>query len=93
MRNHFLDEDVLFAVAVAVAIGFSAANLAIQLNKERAAFDAPAASQKLGRSTYPPPSASAAETHSNEPAELYSTIVSIKLPRLLPRRIHGTEAM
>lgn len=46
MRNEFLDEirDTLFAVAVAGAIGLSAANLAIQVNKERAAFGASAAS-------------------------------------------------
>ena len=49
MRNHFLDGDTVFAVAVAVAIGFSVANLAIQVTKERAAFDASAASQKLGQ--------------------------------------------
>jgi hypothetical protein len=35
MRNEFLDEigDTLFGVAVAGAIGLSAANLAIQVNK------------------------------------------------------------
>jgi hypothetical protein len=51
MRNEFLDEigDTLFAVAVAGAIGLSAANLAIQVNKERAAFNASAASQMLLR--------------------------------------------
>ena len=51
MRNEFLDEigDTLFAVAVAGAIGLSAANLAIQVNKERAAFDASAASRMLLR--------------------------------------------
>jgi hypothetical protein len=51
MRNEFLDEigDTLFAVAVAGAIGLSAANLAIQVNKERAAFDASAESQMLLR--------------------------------------------
>ena len=51
MRNEFLDEigDTLFAVAVAGAIGLSTANLAIQVNKERAAFDASAASHMFGR--------------------------------------------
>jgi len=51
MRNQFWDEigDTLFAVAMAGAIGFGAANLAVQVNKERAAFDATAASQKLGQ--------------------------------------------
>jgi hypothetical protein len=55
MRNEFLDEigDTLFAVAVAGAIGLSAANLAIQVNKERAAFDASAASHMLGQLAYP----------------------------------------
>jgi hypothetical protein len=38
MRSEFLDGDTLFAVAVAGAIGFGATNLAIQVNKERAAF-------------------------------------------------------
>ena len=41
------------AVAIAAAIGISAANLAVQVNKERAAFDA--ASQKLGEVVYPLP--------------------------------------
>jgi len=49
MRNELLDQigDTLFAVAVAAAIGFGAANLAIQVNKERAAFDAGAGSPNL----------------------------------------------
>ncbi len=55
MRNEFLDEiaDTLFAVAVAGAIGLGAANLAIQVNKERAASDADTASQKLSHFAYP----------------------------------------
>jgi hypothetical protein len=55
MRSEFLDEigDTLFAVAVAGAIGLSAANLAIQVNKDRAAFDASAASHRLGQLAYP----------------------------------------
>ena len=55
MRSEFLDEigDTLFAVAMAGAIGLSAANLAIQVNKERAAFDASAASHMLGQLAYP----------------------------------------
>jgi hypothetical protein len=55
MRSEFLDEigDTLFAVAVAGAIGLSAANLAIQVNKERAAFDSSAASHILGQLAYP----------------------------------------
>ena len=49
MRNGFWDEigDTLFVAAIAVAIGLVAANLAIQVNKERAAFDA--ANQQLGQ--------------------------------------------
>ena len=55
MRNEFLDEigDTLFAVAVAGAIGLSAANLAIQVNKGRAAFDASTASHMLSQLAYP----------------------------------------
>jgi hypothetical protein len=62
MRNYFLDGDTLFAIAVAIAIGFGAANLGIQVTKERAAFDASAASQKLGQLTYPLPSSGAGDT-------------------------------
>jgi hypothetical protein len=49
MRNEFWNEigDTLFMVAIAVAIGVVAANLAIQVNKERAAFDA--ANQQIGQ--------------------------------------------
>lgn len=56
MRNEVLDEigDTLFAVAVAGAIGLGAANLAIQVNKEKAASDADTASQKLSDFAYPP---------------------------------------
>jgi hypothetical protein len=56
MRNEFLDEigDTLFAVAVAGALGLSATNLAIQVNKERAGSDADAPSQKLSHFTHPP---------------------------------------
>ncbi len=56
MRNEFLDEvgDTLFAVAVAGAIGLGAANLAIQVNKARAASDAGAAIHKLSHFTDPP---------------------------------------
>jgi hypothetical protein len=55
MRNEFLDEigDTLFAVAVAGAIGLSAANLAIQVNKGRAAFDASTANHMLSQLAYP----------------------------------------
>ena len=54
MRNEFFDEiaDTLFAVAVAGAIGLSAANLAIHVNKERPAFDTSAASHMLGQVAY-----------------------------------------
>jgi hypothetical protein len=69
MRNEFLDEigDTLFAVAVAGAIGLSAANLAIQVNKERAALDASAASHMLGQLAYPQQRGTS-EAHGNEPA-------------------------
>jgi hypothetical protein len=55
MRNDFLDQigDLLFAVAMAAAIGLGAANLAIQVNKERAVLDASAASQMLGQLATP----------------------------------------
>jgi hypothetical protein len=68
MRNDFLDEigDMLFAVAMAAAIGFGAANLAIQVNKERAALDASAPSQKVGQLAYPP-SPGTADTRADEP--------------------------
>jgi hypothetical protein len=56
MRSELLDEigDTLFAVAVAGAIGLSAANLAIQVNKKRATFNASAASHTIGGLDYPP---------------------------------------
>ena len=58
MQSEFLDEigDTLFAAAVAAAIGLAAANLAIQVNKEQAAFDAGTGSPKLSRIVLPPPS-------------------------------------
>ena len=42
MNNHLMDEigDTLFAIAMAAAIGLGAANLAVQVNKDRAALDA-----------------------------------------------------
>jgi hypothetical protein len=42
MRDQLTEEigDTLFAVAMAVAIGIGAANLAWQVSKERAALDA-----------------------------------------------------
>ncbi len=62
MRKGSWDDlgDTLFVVAIAAAIGVGAANLAIQVNKERAAFDT--ASQKLGELTEPPLSPDAAST-------------------------------
>ena len=55
MRNDVLDQigDLLFAVAMAAAIGFGAANLAVQVNKERAALDPSIASQKVGQLASP----------------------------------------
>jgi hypothetical protein len=68
MRNDFLDQigDMLFAVAMAAAIGFGAANLAIQVNKERAALDTSVASQKLGQLAYPTLPGTA-DTRADEP--------------------------
>jgi hypothetical protein len=64
MRNEVLEEigDTLFAVAIAGAIGFGAANLAVQVDKERATFDAAAATQKLGLLAHPPSSPDTADT-------------------------------
>jgi hypothetical protein len=57
MRNGFWDEigDTVFVAAIAVAIGLVAANLAVQVNKERAAFDA--ANQQVGQLVDPLPDA------------------------------------
>jgi hypothetical protein len=70
MRNEYLNEigETLFAVAIAAAIGLGAVNLAIQVNKDRAAFDAAAASQKLGQLTNPPGPAGAPESEKSVPA-------------------------
>ena len=58
MRNELFDEigDALFTAAIAAAIGIGAANIPIQVNKERAALEAAAASQRLGPVAYPPSS-------------------------------------
>jgi hypothetical protein len=58
MQSELLDEigDTLFAAVVAAAIGLGAANLAIQVNKEQAAFDAGTGSPKLSHIVPPPPS-------------------------------------
>jgi hypothetical protein len=55
MRNEFLDEigDTLFAVAMAAAIGLGAANLAIQVSKERAAFNADGGTQEVSHLARP----------------------------------------
>jgi len=70
MRTQFLDDlgDTLFAVALAGAIGLGAANLAIQVNKERAAFDVAAASQKVGQVAAPPPATASTGIRADEPA-------------------------
>jgi len=64
MRNEFFDQigDMLFAVAIAAAIGLSAANIPIQVNNERAVLAAAAASQNTGQLAYPPPPRNAGET-------------------------------
>jgi hypothetical protein len=68
MRTEFLDElgDTLFAVAMAAAIGLGAANLAVQVTKERTAFDAAATSRKLGQLAYPLPSTGATDIRADE---------------------------
>jgi hypothetical protein len=70
MRNEFLDEiaDTIFAVAVAGAIGFGAANLAIHVNKERPAFDTSAVSHMLGKVAYPQHTATPG-ARAHEPAD------------------------
>jgi hypothetical protein len=70
MRNEFLDEigDTLFAVAVAGAIGLSAANLAIQVNKGRAAFDASTANHMLSQLAYPQQQQGRPDARGHEPA-------------------------
>jgi hypothetical protein len=69
MRTEFLDElgDTLFAVAMAGAIGLSAANLAIQVNKERTAFDAAAMSRQVGQLPSPPPLTGTKGIRTDEP--------------------------
>jgi hypothetical protein len=69
MRSELLDEigDILFGAAVTGAIGLSVANLAIQVNKERAAFDASAASHRLGQLAYPQQRGTL-DAHGDEPA-------------------------
>jgi hypothetical protein len=64
MRNEFFDQigDMLFAAAIAAAIGLTAANIPIQVNKERAVLDAAAASQNTGQLVYSPPPRNAGET-------------------------------
>jgi len=68
MRTEFLDEfgDTLFAVAMAGAIGLGAANLAVQVDREREAFDAAAMSQKLSQQVYRRPTAGTKEIRTGE---------------------------
>jgi hypothetical protein len=56
MRTDYLDElgDTVFVVAMAGAIGLGAANLAVQVNKERDAFDAAAIGRAAGLTITPP---------------------------------------
>lgn len=67
MRTDYLDElgETLFVIAMAGAIGIGAANLAVQVNKERAAYDAAALSHKTGQAAGP---SSAAGIRIDEPA-------------------------
>jgi len=52
MRNEFFDQigDMLFAVAIAAAIGLSAANIPIQVNNERAVLAAAPEHRSVGLS-------------------------------------------
>jgi hypothetical protein len=70
MRTEHLDEigDTLFAVAMAGAIGLGAANLAVQVNKERATFDSIANGQKFGQAVTAPTPADVRTIPSDEPA-------------------------
>jgi hypothetical protein len=56
MRTDHLDElgDTVFVVAMGGAIGLGAANLAVQVNKERAAFDAAVIGRAAGLTITPP---------------------------------------
>jgi hypothetical protein len=66
MRNEVFDEigDAIFAVAVAGAIGLGAANLAVQVNKERAGLDSSAATHMRDQLAYPQrPSGTDARVH------------------------------
>jgi hypothetical protein len=49
--------DLLFVVAMAIAIGFAAVNLAFQLNNDQAAFDAVAAGRQISQLIYQVPPA------------------------------------
>ena len=55
MRHLFTEEigDTLFAVAMAVAIGIGATNLAVQVGKERAALDAAAPAGAVSTTSHP----------------------------------------
>jgi hypothetical protein len=57
MRTEYLEElgDTLFIIATAGAIGLGAANLAMQVTKERAAFDAATMSHDVGQVASPAP--------------------------------------
>jgi hypothetical protein len=70
MRNEFWDEieDTLFAVAIAAAIGLGAANLAVQVTKERATLDAAAASERLSQLAYPQVSPEAIDVEAGKTA-------------------------
>jgi len=70
MRNEFFDQigDMLFAAAIAAAIGLSAANIPIQVNKERAVLNAAAASQNAGVYSPPPRNSGEAAADRTPPA-------------------------
>jgi hypothetical protein len=70
MRIQFFDElgDTLFAVAMAGAVGLTASNLAVQVNKERAAFDAAAITRQVGQLPSPSPPAVTTAPRTDVPA-------------------------
>jgi hypothetical protein len=56
MRTAYLDElvDTLFVVAMTAAIGIGAVNLAVQVNKEKAAFETTSISRNVVVTGAPP---------------------------------------
>jgi hypothetical protein len=74
-------EGTLFVSTIAGAIGLGAANLAVQVDKERATFDAAAATQKLGLLVHPPSSPDTADTGAALRARRRQVLRRIRPPR------------